>query len=147
MVRSAYVSPVRGGYRMILPEWQPLGRTVAGQQFTGRVEVRTPLVESGWDQATHTPLTSGGTLVVAAPGRLQSIGQETTENNAGQMVTTNRYRLSIEWRDDVSLEVGQVAKFTEGVSLWLLNRPLQVTALLLSSLEWQHDVEVEADFG
>lgn len=147
MVRHGYISPVRGGFRLIVPEWLPAGREVAEGQFTGTVEVRTPLVESGWNQQTHQPMTTGGALVLSAPARLQSIGQGTTENNAGQVTTTNRYRLSIEWRGDVALEVGHVATFTAGVSLWLLNRPLTVTALLLSTLEWQHDVEVEANLG
>lgn len=147
VVRTNYVAPVRGGYRLIVPEWLPMGRAVAEGQFTGRVQVRTPLVETGWNQTTHQPQTSGGDLVVAAPARLQSIGSESTVNNAGQMTTTNRYRLSIEWRGDVQLEVGQVAKFTDGASLWLMDRPLVITALLLSSLDWQHDVEVEANLG
>ena len=147
MVRAGYVAPVRGAFYMIPTSWLPYGREAVAGQFTGRVTVRTPVVEAGWDQVTHQPITTGGDVVLAAPARLQSIGQTSTENNAGQMVTTNRYRLSVEWQGDVKLEVGQVATFTDGVSLWLMNRPLVITALLLSSLDWQHDVEVEANFG
>lgn len=147
-MRQGYSAPIRSGYRLILPEWQPLGRSVAAEQFTGLVSVREPDREGAYDQASHAPVViPGASVLTGVPARLQPIGQSSTVNNAGQMVTTNRYRLSIEYRGDPGLEVDQVATFTGGVSLWLIGRPLVVTTLLLSSLEWQHDVEVEANLG
>lgn len=148
MVRTNYVSPIRGGYHLILPEWQPLNRTTAGGQFTGRVTFSEAPRETGYDQSTHAPVVTPGALVLAdVPARLQPIGTVQTQDNGGQVVTTNRYRLSFEYSGDPKVEVGQVATFTSGVSLWLQDRPLAVTALLLSSLEWQHDIEVEANLG
>lgn len=148
-MRPDYASPVRGGYPALIgPPWLTQGRKAALGQFTGRCTVRKASTQSGWNQTTHQPVSVDGVVVLAdIPARLQSIGQSSTIDNAGQQVTTNRYRLSMEYRGDPGLEVGQLATFTAGVSLWLVGRPLVIVALLLSSLEWQHDVEVEANLG
>lgn len=149
MVRQGYASPIRTGYPPLIgAQWQPLGRKTVEGQFTGLVSVRKPDTQGSYDQTTHAPqIVAGAPVLTGVPARLQPLGQSSTVNNGGQTTTTNRYRLSIEYQGDPGLELDQIATFTSGVSLWLIGRPLVVTALLLSSLEWQHDVEVEANLG